>query len=186
VASALTAATKARRQVLGDISVEEAVLASVKGHMAQLVAEAEEAQAAAEAAAEARQQAAEAAEQSAQAAAAAAARMKAHPAAPPAKPQGLPLPGGPASVGTGFAIPNPSLAADFAALRMCESSDNYAADTGNGYYGAYQFALSTWEGLGFSGLPSAAPPAEQNQAAYELWRRDGWAPWPACSAMLGL
>jgi len=69
---------------------------------------------------------------------------------------------------------------------MCESSDEYGADTGNGYYGAYQFALATWESLGFSGLPSAAPPAEQDKAAYELWQRDGWEPWPACSAMLGL
>jgi Transglycosylase-like domain len=182
---ALTATADARQRVLGDISVEETVLTSVQGQMAQLVAEAEVAQAAAQAAALARQQAAE---QAAQAAAAAAvARRNAHRAAPPAAPpQGLPLPGGPASVGTGFAIPDPSLAADFAALRMCESSDDYAADTGNGYYGAYQFALSTWEGLGFSGLPSAAPPSVQNRAAYDLWRQDGWAPWPACSAMLGL
>lgn len=71
-------------------------------------------------------------------------------------------------------------------LRECESSDNYAEDTGNGYYGAYQFALSTWYGLGYSGLPSEAPPAEQDQAAAELQARSGWGQWPACAAELGL
>jgi len=180
-ARALSATTDARRQVVGEISTEQTVLATVKGRMAQLVAEAEAEQAAAKQAAAAQAAAAQAA-----AAQAAAARRRAHTAPRPSVPQGLPLPGGPASVGTGFAIPKPTLAADFAALRMCESSDDYAANTGNGYYGAYQFALSTWEGLGFSGLPSAAPAAVQNKAAYELWQQDGWAPWPACSAMLGL
>jgi len=71
-------------------------------------------------------------------------------------------------------------------LRMCESGDNYAENTGNGYYGAYQFALSTWESLGFTGLPSDASPATQDQAAEELQAEYGWSPWPACSAELGL
>lgn len=74
----------------------------------------------------------------------------------------------------------------FAALRMCESSDNYAANTGNGFYGAYQFNLQTWDGLGYTGLPSQAPPAVQDQAAEQLQAARGWEPWPACSAMLGL
>lgn len=71
-------------------------------------------------------------------------------------------------------------------LRDCESGDNYSTDTGNGYYGAYQFALATWLGLGFSGLPSSAPPAEQDEAAQELQARSGWGQWPACAAELGL
>lgn len=71
-------------------------------------------------------------------------------------------------------------------IRVCESSDNYAEDTGNGYYGAYQFALSTWYGLGFSGLPSEAPPAVQDRAAEELQARSGWGQWPQCAAELGL
>lgn len=29
-------------------------------------------------------------------------------------------------------------------LRMCESGGNYAENTGNGYYGAYQFSYGTW------------------------------------------
>jgi hypothetical protein len=71
-------------------------------------------------------------------------------------------------------------------LRMCESGDNYAEDSGNGYYGAYQFALSTWYGLGFTGVPSEASPAVQDEAAAELQATSGWDQWPSCAAELGL
>ena len=81
---------------------------------------------------------------------------------------------------------NGSLANDLYRLRMCESGGNYRDNTGNGYYGAYQFALSTWSNLGYSGLPSNAPPPEQDQAATTLVQRSGWGQWPTCSAMLGL
>jgi hypothetical protein len=74
----------------------------------------------------------------------------------------------------------------WAELRACESGGDYAADTGNGYYGAYQFSLATWEGLGLSGLPSEAPPAVQDHAAEELEAMHGWGQWPACAAALGL
>lgn len=57
-----------------------------------------------------------------------------------------------------------SLSNWLAALRGCESGGNYADNTGNGYYGAYQFSLGTWQRLGYSGLPSSAPPAQQDQA----------------------
>jgi len=75
---------------------------------------------------------------------------------------------------------------DWAALRMCESGDDYAINTGNGYYGAYQFSLQTWQGLGYSGLPSAASPAVQDAAAQTLYDEAGWSPWPVCSVQLGL
>jgi methylmalonyl-CoA mutase cobalamin-binding subunit len=77
-------------------------------------------------------------------------------------------------------------ASDFARLRMCESSNNYQANTGNGYYGAYQFELRTWRGLGFTGYPHNASPAVQDAAARELQADRGWQPWPACSRRLGL
>jgi hypothetical protein len=77
-------------------------------------------------------------------------------------------------------------ASDFAALRQCESSGNYLINTGNGFYGAYQFDLTTWQGLGFSGLPNLANPAIQDAAAYTLYNQRGWQPWPSCSAQLGL
>ncbi len=72
------------------------------------------------------------------------------------------------------------------ALRECESGDNYQADTGNGYYGAYQFALGTWWSIGFTGMPNQAPPAVQDRAAALLQSLQGWSPWPVCSAVLGL
>ena len=77
-------------------------------------------------------------------------------------------------------------AEDFAKLRQCESGGNYAINTGNGYYGAYQFDLRTWQGLGYSGRPDQAPPALQDEAAYRLYEQRGWSPWPACSRKLGL
>jgi hypothetical protein len=82
--------------------------------------------------------------------------------------------------------PTSPLGGAWAELRQCESGGNYAIDTGNGYYGAYQFSAATWHGLGLTGLPSQAPPAVQDQAAVELQARSGWGQWPACSRRLGL
>ena len=81
---------------------------------------------------------------------------------------------------------NGNLAEELYRLRECESGDNYQDNTGNGYYGAYQFSLSTWQGLGYSGLPSNAPPPTQDAAATQLEQKDGWSQWPACAAMMGL
>lgn len=58
-------------------------------------------------------------------------------------------------------------------LRDCESGGNYQDDTGNGYYGAYQFSLGTWESLGYSGLPSNAAPSVQDQAIIRNTLRSG-------------
>jgi len=75
---------------------------------------------------------------------------------------------------------------DFKRLRQCESGDNYRTNTGNGYYGAYQFELRTWRGLGYDGYPHRASPATQDKAARELQADRGWSPWPACARKLGL
>jgi peptidoglycan hydrolase CwlO-like protein len=71
-------------------------------------------------------------------------------------------------------------------LRMCESSDTYTENSGNGYYGAYQFDPNTWTGLGYPGRPDLEPPAMQDEAAQRLQAMYGWGQWPACSAALGL
>jgi hypothetical protein len=71
-------------------------------------------------------------------------------------------------------------------LRVCESGNNYRADTGNGYYGAYQFNAGTWHAYGGGGLPNNASPAEQDLRAKLLYQARGWSPWPACSRRLGL
>lgn len=58
-----------------------------------------------------------------------------------------------------------SLQAWLYTLRMCESGGNYQEDTGNGFYGAYQFTLSTWASLGTGySNPVDAPPAVQDAA----------------------
>ncbi len=74
---------------------------------------------------------------------------------------------------------------DWYRLRMCESGNNYRINTGNGYYGAYQFDLGTWRSVGGTGLPSNASPAEQDARARTLYRERGWAPWE-CARILGL
>jgi hypothetical protein len=71
-------------------------------------------------------------------------------------------------------------------LRQCESGNNYQINTGNGYYGAYQFNAGTWRAYGGKGLPHRASPAEQDHRARLLYRARGWAPWPGCARRLGL
>jgi hypothetical protein len=71
-------------------------------------------------------------------------------------------------------------------LRQCESGGNYATNTGNGFYGAYQFDLQTWAGYGGYARPDLAPPAIQDAKAQQTQNARGWQPWPACSAKLGL
>jgi hypothetical protein len=73
------------------------------------------------------------------------------------------------------------LRVDLHKLRICESGDNFRADTGNGYFGAYQFSPSTWQSLGFHGRPDHAKAITQNRAARDLHARSGWSAWPACS-----
>jgi resuscitation-promoting factor RpfA len=88
-----------------------------------------------------------------------------------------------AGIGVSVAIAAAAPAsADLASIRQCESGGNYATNTGNGFYGAYQFTQQTWNGLGYSGLPSDAPPAVQDQAAAQLLAQSGTSPWPVCGA----
>jgi Transglycosylase-like domain len=82
--------------------------------------------------------------------------------------------------------PTQSQESILAALRKCESGGNYKANTGNGYYGAYQFALGTWKKLGYSGYPHEAAPAVQDEAVLKLAAKAGWGQWPACSRKIGL
>ncbi len=102
-------------------------------------------------------------------------------------PQGNPTPTGVVALAsTPPPVAHSSLGGDFAELRQCESGGDYGADTGNGFYGAYQFSASTWSGLGHAGLPSDASPTTQDQAAMQLQAQSGWGQWPACAAALGL
>jgi Transglycosylase-like domain len=66
------------------------------------------------------------------------------------------------------------------AIAACESGGNPATDTGNGFYGKYQFTLQTWESVGGSGNPAAASEAEQDRRAAMLYAQQGSSPWPVC------
>jgi len=66
------------------------------------------------------------------------------------------------------------------AIAACESGGNPAANTGNGFYGKFQFDLSTWQSVGGTGNPAAASEAEQNRRAAILYARAGSSPWPVC------
>jgi hypothetical protein len=73
------------------------------------------------------------------------------------------------------------------ALRNCEAGGDYTRNSGNGYYGAYQFSARTWRSMG-TGYEYAhlAPPEVQDDAAQRLQARSGWGQWPACTRKLGL
>jgi resuscitation-promoting factor RpfB len=66
---------------------------------------------------------------------------------------------------------------NWAALAECESGGNPDAVNPSGYYGLYQFSLSTWESVGGSGNPTDASSAEQTYRAKLLYKRDGASQW---------
>jgi hypothetical protein len=69
-----------------------------------------------------------------------------------------------------------------AAIAACESGGNPATNTGNGFYGKYQFTQGTWQSVGGTGNPAAASEAEQDRRAAMLYAREGSSPWPVCGA----
>ncbi|MFE6919763.1 transglycosylase family protein [Nocardia sp. NPDC057663] len=75
------------------------------------------------------------------------------------------------------------------ALARCESTGNWAINTGNGYYGGIQFDQSTWErqgGLKYAPRADLATREEQIAIAEVTRARQGWGAWPACTGRLGL
>jgi hypothetical protein len=74
-------------------------------------------------------------------------------------------------------------------LAQCESSGNWAINTGNGYYGGLQFGYATWHAYGggaYAAYPNQASRAEQIVVAERLRAQRGYQPWPACRIKLGL
>jgi hypothetical protein len=66
-------------------------------------------------------------------------------------------------------------------IASCESGGDPAAVSSDGSYrGKYQFDFGTWESVGGSGDPAAAPEAEQDYRAALLYSRSGSSPWPIC------
>jgi Transglycosylase-like domain/Putative peptidoglycan binding domain len=66
-------------------------------------------------------------------------------------------------------------------IARCESGgDPTAVSAGGRYRGKYQFSRATWQHLGGTGDPAAAPEWLQDRLALKLYRQRGTAPWPNC------
>ena len=66
-------------------------------------------------------------------------------------------------------------------IAACESGGNWAANTGNGYYGGLQFNLSTWQSYGGSGRPDQNSREAQIAVAERVRAAEGgYGAWPVC------
>jgi hypothetical protein len=66
-------------------------------------------------------------------------------------------------------------------IAYCESGGDPTAVSSDGSYrGKYQFDYGTWESVGGSGDPAAAPEPEQDYRAALLYSQAGSSPWPIC------
>jgi hypothetical protein len=107
-------------------------------------------------------------------------RPKPAPAPKPA-PKAAPAPRPHAAVSGGGSAPGGYLAC----VRQRESGGRYSINTGNGYYGAYQFKPSTWNATAQRAgrsdlvgvLPSNASPSDQDAMAQALYSSNGRQPW---------
>ncbi len=84
----------------------------------------------------------------------------------------------------------------WAPVRWCESRNRYGINTGNGFFGAYQFTISTWNWVAslidrpdLVGVrPDLAAPADQDRLAQALAfevRGGGLGHWPVCGTYYG-
>lgn len=89
-----------------------------------------------------------------------------------------------ASVSSGTSVGGSVDSLNWAALADCESSGNENAVNPAGYYGLYQFSLSTWQSVGGSGNPIDHSAGEQTYRAKLLYQREGSSPWPVCGSRL--
>ncbi|HWN32479.1 MAG TPA: transglycosylase family protein [Pseudonocardia sp.] len=73
-------------------------------------------------------------------------------------------------------------------LAQCESTQNWDANTGNGYKGGLQFDDRTWRNYGGTQYAPTADQAsrdEQIAVAKKVQQEQGWHAWPGCSHRLG-
>jgi uncharacterized protein YabE (DUF348 family)/transposase len=87
----------------------------------------------------------------------------------------------------GTQVPPVRNGATWDALAACESSGNWAINTGNGFYGGVQFEQNTWKrhgGLRYAPRADLATREEQIAIAEVTQAKQGWGAWPVCSARL--
>lgn len=74
-------------------------------------------------------------------------------------------------------------------LAQCEATGNWAANTGNGFYGGLQFTQQTWAAFGGTQYAPRADLATREQqiaVAEKVQAGQGWGAWPSCTSKLGL
>ena len=96
---------------------------------------------------------------------------------------------GAAAVSLGVLAAPASAAApnDWNAVAQCESSGNWAINTGNGYYGGLQFSQSTWAAFGgteYASRADLATKAQQIAVAERTLDAQGPGAWPSCGKAL--
>ena len=69
-------------------------------------------------------------------------------------------------------------------LADCESGGNPKAVNPSGFYGLYQFSISTWRAVGGKGIPTDYGYWEQTKRAWKLYKVSGRSPWPHCGSRL--
>ena len=73
--------------------------------------------------------------------------------------------------------------AEWDQVARCESSGNWAINTGNGYHGGLQFAPGTWSSHGggeFAPVANLASREEQIAIAEKVLATQGRGAWPVC------
>lgn len=73
-------------------------------------------------------------------------------------------------------------------LAHCESTGNWAANTGNGFSGGLQFTKSTWKAFGggqYAPVAHQASRTQQIAVAENVLAEQGWNAWPSCSKKVG-
>jgi resuscitation-promoting factor RpfB len=86
--------------------------------------------------------------------------------------------------------PEPAPAANYVSggsawdrIAACESGGNWAANTGNGYYGGLQFSLGTWQSYGGTSRPDLTSREYQISIAEKVAAAEGgYGAWPVCGA----
>lgn len=77
---------------------------------------------------------------------------------------------------------------NWTAIANCESSGDWAANTGNGFYGGLQFTESTWLAYGggqYAQYANEASESQQIAVAEQVLAGQGIGAWPVCGANAG-
>lgn len=87
------------------------------------------------------------------------------------------------------AVPASGRGSTWDSLAQCEATGNWAANTGNGFYGGLQFTQQTWAAFGGTQYAPRADLATREQqiaVAEKVQAGQGWGAWPSCTSKLGL